>query len=116
MKGIEVPLDHQRICPSYGTPGGNPPPPVSSPPANTPQPWGNAPPSTNNYPSGHGQGYGHGYGNGYPSAGAPAASSPKVIDSDYHYGDRTNHIDTSDVNIGDDAVAVTADSEGDDCD
>ncbi|KAF7117492.1 hypothetical protein CNMCM5793_006474 [Aspergillus hiratsukae] len=127
MKGIEVPLDHQRICPSYGTPpGGNPAPqyppqpapPVPSPPAqNTPKPWGSpdTDPSTNNYPSGYGQGHGHSYGNGYPPAGAPAAPAPAVIDSEYHYGGKTNHIESSDVNIGDDAVAVTADSERDVC-
>ncbi|RLL98819.1 Multicopper oxidase abr1 [Aspergillus turcosus] len=127
MKGIEVPLDHQRICPSYGTPpGGSTAPqpsgsPGPSPPAQyTAKPWGsptNTEPSTNNYPSGYGQGYGTGYGNGNPSgAGAPAASAPAVIDSDYHYGGRTNHIEPSDVNIGDDAEAATADSEGDECD
>ncbi|KAG2003852.1 hypothetical protein GB937_009345 [Aspergillus fischeri] len=54
MHDISVPLDHQRICPSYGTPPGGNTPPYDAPPAEDttppaspqdPQPGGNPPPN-----------------------------------------------------------------------
>ncbi|RHZ64907.1 uncharacterized protein CDV56_103680 [Aspergillus thermomutatus] len=134
MQDISVPLHQQRICPSYGTPpGDNSAPnddtpgddttPGSYPPApQYTQPWGSpstAAPSTNDYPAGYGQGYGygHGYGNDSPSGSgaAAAASAPSVADSEYYYDGKTDYVETSDVNIDDDGVAVATDSEGDVC-
>ncbi|GIJ89445.1 multicopper oxidase abr1 [Aspergillus pseudoviridinutans] len=188
LHDISVPLDHQKICPSYGTPAGDNTPPNDAPPADdtnkpispaqdtpqaggspgsapaqytpqpggnsgpsalpqytpqpsgapssapaqyipqpegppgsppaqyTPQPWGNqgppppaqytpqpwsppsnAAPPANNYPPAYAQGYPAGY--------VPVAPGPIIIDSEFHSGGKSSHVESSGVKTGHDGEA-----------
>ncbi|KAF7177761.1 hypothetical protein CNMCM7691_006195 [Aspergillus felis] len=95
-------------------PGVNPGP--SAPPQYTPQPWGNqgpsppaqytpqpssppsnAAPPANNYPPAYEQ--------GYPADYVPLAPGPIIIDSEFHSGGKSSHVESSGVKTGHDGDA-----------